>query len=393
MTTCRPLETPRENDLGLYCARSGSGLEIRVLPNGCLHALEHQGERLRVMINQVHGTPVQGGIGRLYLRVGGAEPVMIEAVGPGATVAFGAGAAGFSWEGEAAGLRHRVTLGLHPDLPLWLWRVAVENVGPRPLACGALLVQDVGLGSRGFVMGNEAYASQYVDHHIADHPRCGPVVMSRQTLAQGGAHPFVAHGCLEGAVAFATDAMQLLGPAFRDSGRVAPGTGLPGTRLQHEVACPMVQSPDAELAPGGTAAFAFFGFYDPDHPLASGDADLAAVDRALAAAAGMAPVATTACPPVRGLLQDAPLASGAPLGEAAIAAAYPDRMLEERERTGGSSPSSCRRGRRTAMWCCAPRRRRSRAGMARSCGPGRGCCSTRRRCARPASCTGSSPRC
>ena len=334
MTTCRTLETPRENDLDLRCARNAAGLEIRVLPNGCLHALEHQGERLTVMISQIHGAPTQGGIARLYLRVGGAEPMMLEAVGPGARVAFGAGAEGFSWEGEAGGLRHRVTLGLHPTLPLWLWRVAVENVGPGPRACGAILVQDIGLGSRGFVMGNEAYASQYVDHHIADHPGCGPVVMSRQTLAQGGTHPFVAHGCLEGAVAFATDAMQLLGPAFRDSGRVAPGTDLPGRRLQHEVACPMIQSPDAQLAPGGTAAWTFFGLYDPDHPAASGAADLAAVDRAIAAAAEVAPVATAACPPVRGLLQDAPLAAGAPLGEAAIAAAYPDRVLEERAEDG-----------------------------------------------------------
>ena len=334
MTIRRTLETPRENDLGLHCVRNGSGLEIRVLPNGCLHALEHQGERVRVLINQIHGAPVQGGIARLYLRVSGAAPEMVEAVGPGARVAFGAGAQGVSWEGEAAGLRHRVTLGLHPTLNLWLWRVEVENRGPETRACGAILVQDIGLGSRGFVMGNEAYASQYVDHHIAGHPRCGPVVMSRQTLAQGGTHPFVAHGCLEGATSYATDALQLLGPAFRDSGRVAPGTDLPGTRLQHEVACPMIQSPDARLEPGGTAGWTFFGLYQPDHPEASGDADLGAVDRAIAAAAEVAPVATTLCPPVRGLLQDAPLATGAPLDEAAIAAAYPDRVLEERAEDG-----------------------------------------------------------
>ena len=334
MTPRRTFETPRENDLGLLGVTNGSGLAIRVLPNGCLYALEHQDERLRVMISQVHGAPLQGGIARLYLRARGAEPVMLEAVGPGAEVTCGAGAEGVSWEGEAAGLRHRVTLGLHPRMNLWLWRVQVENRGTQPATCGAILVQDVGLGSRGFVMGNEAYASQYVDHHVADHPRCGPVVMSRQTLAQGGTHPFVAHGCLEGAVSFATDAMQLLGPAFRDSGRVSPGATLPGTRLQHEVACPMIQSPDALLEPGGTAGWTFFGLYDPDHPAASGEADLGAVDRAIAAAAEMAPVVTTVCAPVRGLLQDAPLATGQPFDAAAITAAYPDRVLEERAGDG-----------------------------------------------------------
>ena len=34
--------------------------------------------------------------------------------------------------------------------------------------------------ARGFLMNNEAYASQYIDHYIAGHARCGPVVMSRQ---------------------------------------------------------------------------------------------------------------------------------------------------------------------------------------------------------------------
>ena len=42
--------------------------------------------------------------------------------------------------------------------------------------------------------------------------------MSRQNLAQGGGHPWVAHGCLDGAAGFATDAMQLFGPAYRDDG-------------------------------------------------------------------------------------------------------------------------------------------------------------------------------
>lgn len=335
MTPCRSFETPRENDLGLYCATNGSGLAIRALPNGCLYAIEHQGEHVRVLINQIHGSPLCGGIGRLYLRVereGGAT--ILEVVGPGAQAAFGAGAEGFSWEGAASGLRHRVTLRLHPDSNLWLWQVRVENAGPQPLACSATLVQDIGLGSRGFVMGNEAYASQYVDHHIARHPRCGPVVMSRQTLAQGRMHPWVAHGCLEGAAAFATDALQLLGPAFRDTGRVDPAAGLPSERLQHEVACPMIQSPDRRLESGEGAEWTFFGLYGPDHPEASGDADLAEVDRAVAAAAGMAPAVTAACAPVRSRLQDALPVAGEPLDAAALAAAYPDRELEERAKDG-----------------------------------------------------------
>jgi cellobiose phosphorylase len=208
-TPVRRFETPREGDLGLRRISSASGLTLALLPNGCLFAIEYRGERGRTMVSQIEGSALDGGIGRLFLRIAGE---LVEAVGPGARVALGTSDDRFIWEGRAAGVRHRVTLWLHPQRNLWLWRVTVANDGPREIRCDATLVQDVGLGSRGFVMGNEAFASQYIDHHVADHPRSGPVVMSRQNLAQGGAHPWVAHGCLEGAAGFATDAMQLLGP-------------------------------------------------------------------------------------------------------------------------------------------------------------------------------------
>ena len=243
MTPLRTFETPRESDLGLRRIANASGLSISVLPNGCVFAIEHRHERGRTLINQIQGSPLDGGIGRLCLRVGAPEAAVVEAVGPGAKVSLAAADDRFTWEGATPGVRHSVSLWLHPQQNLWLWRVRVANVHAQPLACDAILVQDIGLGDRGFVMNNEAYASQYIDHHVARHARCGPVVMSRQNLAQGSGHPWVAHGCLDGAAGFATDAMQLLGPPYRDAGRIDPERDLPSERLQHEVACPMIQSP------------------------------------------------------------------------------------------------------------------------------------------------------
>ena len=80
------------------------------------------------------------------------------------------------------------------------------------LPCDALFIQDLGLADPGFLMSNEAYACQYLDHFVARHPRANSVVMSRQNLAQGGAHPWTAHGCLEGAAGFATDLQRADGP-------------------------------------------------------------------------------------------------------------------------------------------------------------------------------------
>jgi cellobiose phosphorylase len=322
--------TPRESDLSLSRITSPSGLSIGVLPNGCVFAIEHQHERGRTLINQVQGSPLDGGIARLYLRIRAPEPTVVQAVGPSAKVSFGGSADCFTWAGATSGVRHDVSLWLHPRHKLWLWRMEVANTGAQAIACDAILVQDVGLGDRGFLMNNEAYASQYVDHHVARHPRCGPVVMSRQNLAQSSGHPWVSHGCFDGAVGFATDAMQLLGPHYRDKGEVDPGLDLPNERLQHEVACPIIQSATVNLAPGAQAAWTFFGLYEPDHPDASSDADLSRIDAAQQAAGDFSASEVALSAPVRSALQEAPPVAARPLTQAEIEQSYPDRSHEER---------------------------------------------------------------
>ena len=143
-------------------------------------------------------------------------------MGPEAGLRVGASDDRYVWEGEGSGVGHRVTLWLHPRLNAWFWRVEVVNRRDEELPCDAVFIQDLGLGDQGFLMNNEAYASQYLDHHVAHHPRLNHVLMGRQNLSQGGAYPWAAHGCLEGAEGFATDFRQLMGPAVsrrRSTGR------------------------------------------------------------------------------------------------------------------------------------------------------------------------------
>src|SRR4029079_15347066 len=108
---------------------------------------------------------------------------------------LGGAADGIVWEGKTPPLHHRVTLRLLPATTAWMWCVEATNASARSMSIDAMLVQDLGLGSRVSVTVNEPDASQYSDHHVADDAGCGPVVMSRQNLAQDGAHPWVAHGC------------------------------------------------------------------------------------------------------------------------------------------------------------------------------------------------------
>ncbi len=72
----RSFTTPREEDLRLTRIANRTGLSISLLPNGAIFAIEHVRGEQRIMINQVLGSPIAGGMGRLYLRAGGPEPMI-----------------------------------------------------------------------------------------------------------------------------------------------------------------------------------------------------------------------------------------------------------------------------------------------------------------------------
>jgi cellobiose phosphorylase len=328
------LITPRIDDLGLSRIANQTGLSISALPNGAVFAIEHTLGGQKIMVNQVLASPVAGGMARLCLRIGGKSPKIAPLAGADARSRFGVGPDRFVWEGEQDGFRHQASLWLHSSSNVWLWRVHVVNLRDGEAPCDAVLVQDLGLGEQGFLMGNEAYASQYLDHYIVRHSRAKHVLMSRQNLSQGALHPWVAHGVLEGAAGFATDYRQLMGPAYRDADQfsLAFGADLPSRRLQYETACAALQTEVARLPSGGEATWTFFGVYRADHPEASSDADVRVVDDADRASRDWAPSALALSSPPRTILQDAPPAVVEALDKEALERLYPRRRLVERTR-------------------------------------------------------------
>src|SRR3954447_24263957 len=92
---------PRAGDLGLRRIANGAGLSVSVLPNGSVFAIEHQHDSGRIMINQVLGSTLQGGIGRLLLRLGGPSPRNLDLCCAAATIDIGVGADRIVWAGEA----------------------------------------------------------------------------------------------------------------------------------------------------------------------------------------------------------------------------------------------------------------------------------------------------
>ena len=116
----RNFTTPRDSDLGLRRLTNSAGLSISVLPNGCILELEHQNVGGCTLLNQVLDSPIDGGIARVYLRTGGAAPLITQVLGPGAKIRFGATADRVVWEGETSGVHHRLTLWLASRENIWL---------------------------------------------------------------------------------------------------------------------------------------------------------------------------------------------------------------------------------------------------------------------------------
>ena len=326
------LTTPHRDDLALLRIANGSGLSVSVLPTGAIFAIEHTEDNRRIVVNQTLALPIGNGMARLYLRVGGPRPTILPVMGPETPLHVGASDDRYVWEGEQSGVGHRVTLWLHPRLNAWFWRVEIVNRRAEQFPCDAVLIQDLGLGDQGFLMNNEAYASQYLDHHVAAHPRLNHVPMGRQNLSQGGAYPWVAQGCLEGAAGYATDFRQLMGPAYRDADQleVPFGTNLPSERLQFETACAALQSKAVTLGVGGEASWTFFGVFEPDHPAASSDADLSQIGAVEGASKDWAEREVVLSAPPRSLLHGSRSAIAEMLDDKAIKASYRRRTHVER---------------------------------------------------------------
>jgi len=83
----RSWRMPGEKDLGLLRIENQAGLSVSRLSNGCVFAIEHRCENTTVMINQILGSPLDGGIGRIFLRASSdATPLCTEIIGPCANV-------------------------------------------------------------------------------------------------------------------------------------------------------------------------------------------------------------------------------------------------------------------------------------------------------------------
>ena len=262
--------------------RNGTGLTIELLENGSVFAIRHD----EILVNQVLGSPVEGGLGNIHLRRRTRAGVSsFPLLGPASPSRFRPSSDRATWEGSADGLDYSCTLRLAARQPTWFWTVTVANATRRRLRLDALLSQDLGIAQEAAVRSSERYTSQYIDHTILEDDELGFLVCSRQNLAQDGAFPWVMHGCLDGAAGYLTDGFQFYGPAYKGTNVPAAleRAPLPDRVLQYEFALPTLRSRTRSLAPGETADIPFFAAFEADHPAASSGEDAARASVATAA--------------------------------------------------------------------------------------------------------------
>ena len=252
--------------------RNAAGLKIELLDNGSPFSIRH-GE---VLINQVLGSPVEGGIANIHLRRRTRAGISsAPLLGPASGSRFAATDAGATWEGSVEGIDYSLALRLAPDQPTWFWTLRLVNVTSRRLNVDAVFAQDLGMAHEALVRTSELYTSQYIDHTVLDDDELGYLVCSRQNLPQGDAFPWIMHGCLAGAAGFLTDGFQFYGLEYRATNEPAAlrRRTLPNRVYQYEFALPTLQSRALPLAPGASAEIVFFAAFEPDHPAATSDAD------------------------------------------------------------------------------------------------------------------------
>jgi cellobiose phosphorylase len=258
---------------------SPSGLTVQVNANGSIRRMTHG----RILLNLFLGNEVEGGPANIYLRRLGDEAAAVPLLGPHSCSAVRCDKGRLTLTGDWRGLHFMASMVLAESTPAWFWHVTLENQGRKAETLDLIYVQDLALADYDEVRLNEYYVSQYVDHVALSHLERGFVLASRQNQSMGGQNPWCLTGSLGRGVSFATDALQVYGPASRkDRTPTAIIHGLPRVRRQHEHSMAAIQDAPLRLEPGERAERGFFGWFEEDHAAATSSADLAFVDLALA---------------------------------------------------------------------------------------------------------------
>lgn len=182
---------------------------VTFLRSGDLYQIDHDG----IMVNQLQGNPLDGSVMQLYLRVYTESGILsTPMIGSNSKSVFYVETDQLTWQGQFTGVHYQVSFKLGLD-GIWFWQVTLSGKGRK---VDVIYGQDIGNAGQSAIQANEAYMSQYVDHHVTQSEN-SIVISSRQNQPQNGQFPLVEQGSLSPLVAYSTDGYQFFGRQYKAS--------------------------------------------------------------------------------------------------------------------------------------------------------------------------------
>lgn len=277
-----------------------------------------------VMVNQVDGNALDGSMTNIYLRLITPNEIKYQPlIGPKSTSQVRYNQNQVIWHGVFETIEYTLKLTLNSDA--WFWTIALA--GKTPCQVDLTYVQDLGLGTPGFVTSNEAYASQYLDHYVQQTENT-ITIASRQNQPQDGRFPYLQQGAFAPLAGFETDGFQFFGTTYRDTGRPEGLTDrdLKNQKVQYESGMVVLRTPALDLPD----EMVFYAAFVDDQP--AGNNQILCSATQLQAQYAESQKNTTPFHELRPTQHAIPLGQpigGADLTDAEIASRFPDRRLSE----------------------------------------------------------------
>lgn len=233
-----------------------------------------------IMINQVIGTPIDGNMNNIYLRILGKDSIQFTPLlGPTVQTSLSYGAHSATWTGAFQSITYTCQIVLDTQENAWNWNISLTNTGQEPLQADLIYIQDMAIASEGAARSNEAYCSQYIDHYVFS-DQSGYTIASRQNQKTPKGHCWLVQGSLQKSTSFVTDGFDFYGLSYKETGvpEALTQPKLISEKRQYELAMVGLQTETITLAAQAQTSQSFFAHLLFDHPDATSDQDAAVIE-------------------------------------------------------------------------------------------------------------------
>ncbi len=251
------MELLQLNRKNFICFEKG-GISLTFLQSGDIFEIAAR----HILINQIQGNSATGSLSNVYLRVKSGQTQKVCALkGMASDSSMLIGDSGIQYSGSFEGVEYQLKTVLSSQ-NIW-FDCVVLDCKDKNKQYDLFFAQDVGLSSRGSVLSNELFVSQYLDRKVIKTEN-GYTIACRQNQNQNG-FPYLQTGFLKGNAAhYSTDAMQFYDKQYKLTSAIAAFEGdLADENYQFELSFSALQTEKMN----GRSEVVAYNYYSPDHPL------------------------------------------------------------------------------------------------------------------------------